>query len=516
MNSLISHSKKYVFSISFMLTTLLLFTEAAAQLSVGPGGFITVTPGGSMMIGTDVHIKSVAGSSGALADQNVNGNITITGDVTVERYMSANEWHNVASPVSNETSSIFTGTDLVFWYNEALIWNDWNFGWVWYSGATGGPLMVFRGYDVYFNTNPVTVNYEATGAETLNTGPYTYNVTISDPTPNPAEIPSHKGWNLTGNPYPSPVDWLAASGWDKTDINDAKYIWDGTNDVYTIFIGGGSPYGLNGGTRFIPSNQGFWVQAVQTGTLGINNAVRLGSMTATPDFYKLAPVDYPVICLLASGNGKRDEVALRFIQGTTSGFDVNFDATKLFSFIEDVPQISLKSGEQVFALNTLSEIRDESAFQLNFQCGVSGSYKIALSERSNLDPSVKIYLKDNYTNNLINLSTDSSYIFQHNVLNQNERFTIWLNPSNDVINNITPESYFSVYANGNELTVWKNTVLDIKGQLLVSDMQGKCVFKMELNNDIKSVVSLQVPAGYYIVSIISERNVLNYKILIYN
>lgn len=489
---------------------------ALGQFSISPGEYVTVQAGGSLMIGTDLHIKSVDGASGALADQNVNGDITITGDVTVDRYMSANEWHNVASPVSNETSAVFTGTDLVFWYNETQIWNDWNFGWTWYSGATGGPLMVFRGYDVYFNTSPVTVNYEATGTETLNTGPYTYNVTITDPTPNPTEIPSHLGWNLTGNPYPSPVDWLAASGWDKSDINDAKYIWDGTNDVYTIFIGGGSPYGLNGGTRFIPSNQGFWVQAVTTGTFGINNAVRLGSMTATPDFYKLAPVDYPVICLVASGNGKRDEVALRFIQGTTGGFDVNYDATKLFSFIEDVPQISLQSGEQVFALNTLPELKDETGMQLNFQCGSRGTYIISLSSRTMLDTSVKVYLRDNFSEKMINLSIDSSYQFDHDPGNNKARFTVWLNPSEDMIHNITPGSYFSVSANGNEVTVWKKTILEVSGDVIVSNMLGQRVFATRLNNTGKSVFALNVPAGYYIVSILTDDKSINFKVLICN
>jgi hypothetical protein len=508
-------NKNQIHIILFLLALLACIPLTKAQFSIGPGDYVTVKSGGSLMIGTDLHIKSINGSSGALADQNVNGDITITGDITVDRYMSANEWHNVASPVSNETSAVFTGTDLVFWYNETQIWNDWNFGWTWYSGATGGPLMVFRGYDVYFNTTPVTVIYEATGTETLNTGPYTYNVTITDPTPNPTEIPSHLGWNLAGNPYPSPVDWLAASGWDKSDINDAKYIWDGTNDVYTIFIGGGSPYGLNGGTRFIPSNQGFWVQAVTTGTISINNAVRLGSMTATPDFYKLAPVDYPTVNLVASGNGKKDEVALRFIQGTTSGFDVNYDATKLYSFIEDVPQISLQFGEQVFALNTLPELKDELGVPLNFLCGVRGSYKISLSARSNLDPSVKVYLRDNLAAEIINLAIDSSYQFEHDPRNQNARFTLWINPSEDVINNITPASYFSVFASGNEVTVRKNTLMDITGVAIVSNMLGQCVFKKRLNNNTNSVFNLNVPAGYYIVTVLTDYNSINFKVLIY-
>jgi hypothetical protein len=205
-----------------------------AQFSIGPGGWVTVKSGSSMMIGTSLHIKSTAAGSGYLVDQNVNGDIDITGAKTVERYLTPNVWHNTSSPVSNASTSVYSGTDLIFYYDETLILNDWNFGWVMmYPSA----LVPFRGYDVYFYTNPVTASYTATAAQNVNTGPYTFGVTLTNS--NPTEIPSHKGWNLAGNPYPSPVDWLAASGWDKSDINDAKYIWDGANDIYTIYVGWG-------------------------------------------------------------------------------------------------------------------------------------------------------------------------------------------------------------------------------------------------------------------------------------
>ena len=110
------------------------------------------------------------------------------------------------------------------------------------------------------------------------------------------EIESHKGWNLVGNPYPSPLDWLSEAGWDKSDINDAKYIWNPAAYNYTIFLGGSEPIGINGGTRYIPSNQGFWVQANQNGTLSVNNVARVGIMSSTPDFYKSTFSSFPLVC----------------------------------------------------------------------------------------------------------------------------------------------------------------------------------------------------------------------------
>lgn len=482
------------------------------QVSISPGTWITLKEGGSLMIGTGLHIKSVADSSGYFVDQTIDGDVTITGDIAVDRYLKPDIWHNIASPVNNELSSVFTGTDLVFWYDETQIWNDWNFGWIWYYGATGGPLMTFRGYDVYYDSNPATVTFSGGGV--LNTGPYTYNITITDPTPNPMEIPSHLGWNFAGNPYPCPVDWLA-SGWDKSDINDAKYIWDGVNELYTIFEGGSSPIGTNGGTRYIPSNQGFWVQAVQNGSISINNAVRLGDMTGTPDFYKSQKTDYPLVSLVASGNDRSDEIIIRFIEGTTERMDINYDASKLFSYAEYVPQLAIISGRQVLAISTLPEIGDELPVALWFQCGKEGYYTLKLSPRTNLDETTGLYLKDELLQKMINLKNDSSYMFYHNPRNDKNRFILYFNPSEDLISLVTPENWFSVYSSGNQISVIKNTSKEISGEMIIYDLLGRPVFSQGLPNRDLNIISPNLPSGYYIVSIECESHRINAKVLIH-
>jgi hypothetical protein len=496
-----------------VLTWLFIMPYTQAQFSIGPGGWVTVKPGGSLMIDTDVNIKSVAGASGYLVDQNVNGDIDITGDVTVERYLAPDIWHNVSSPVSDETSACYIGTDLVFWYDEALILNDWNFGWVWYYGPTGGPLVVFRGYDVLFYNNPVTVDYMATGAEDLNTGPYS--LTVINTSSTPSEIPSHKGWNLLGNPYPSPVDWLASSGWNKSDINDAKYIWDGTNNIYTIYLGGGSPIGINGGTRFIPSNQGFWVQSVvSSGSVSINNATRVGDITGTPDFYKEAPVDYPLVSLLTTGEEYQDEVVIRFIAGTSVGFDINWDATKLLSINPDVPQLILRNGNQSFALNTLPEIKDGLHVNIDFRCAREGVYDIRLSGRTNLDRNCMLYLKDELERKTVCLSNDSCYTFFHSPANPLNRFKLYFNPDNDIINDITPDSWFTVYSHGSTVTIIKNTINRVRADLILYNMLGQPVWKKSLGDNKETTFQVSLPSGTYIASIVTEQHIANSKIII--
>ena len=480
-----------------------------AQFTIQPSSYITIKEGSTLRIGSDLNINSNSTASGYLVDQTVDGDVTITGNISVKRYMSGDYWHNSSSPVSSANSSVYSGTELVYYYDETLIINDWMFGWVLYSGA----LSVMRGYDVFFDGSSATVNYTATGAQTINTGNYNTGVTIT--TFVNGETDPHRGWNLLGNPYPSPVNWQA-SGWDKSDINDAKYIWDGPNDNYTIWLGGGSPIGINGGTRFIPSNQGFWVQAIQNGSVQISNSTRIGETAATPDFYKNNTIEYPVLDLIARANGYSDECMIRFLPGTSHSFDLNYDATKLFSQGNEVPQICTQSDNVNLAINTLPVLEDELMVPLSFQCKKPGYYTIEINDITNLDPWVKVYLKDELEQKIIDLSSNSIYGFYHDPMNRRARFKIYFNPSEDVINNLTPDDYFSVYTNGGKITVLKNTVKEVTGEIRIYNTMGQAVYSTVLSSDKKCSYKLNVASGYYYISIKTRQQMSNFKVFINN
>ena len=73
-----------IFTIWLLLSGMSCIPALEAQVSIEPGSFITLKEGGSLMIGTDLHIKSDGDSSGFFVDQTTNGDVTITGDITVE------------------------------------------------------------------------------------------------------------------------------------------------------------------------------------------------------------------------------------------------------------------------------------------------------------------------------------------------------------------------------------------------------------------------------------------------
>jgi hypothetical protein len=462
-----------------------------------------------MYIGMDFKINSIDGSSGYFSDQTNSGDVTITGNVSVERYMTGDStWHNAATPVSNETSAVYVGTDLVWYYDETLILNNWNFGWVLYNGALNPP----RGYDVMFYGADVLVDYTGTGGE-LNTGAFSIALTNTNSTP--TEIASHKGWNLVGNPYPSPVDWQAPSGWNKSSINDAKYIWDGPNDIYTIWLGGGAPVGINGGTQYIPSNQGFWVQASSNGNFGIANATRCGFITGTPDFYKQAEVfDYPLLSLVAYSETHSDEAVIRFINGNTSGFDLNMDASKLFSRNPDIPQLYIQENDFKFALNTYSDFIEDIPIPLNFRCDKPGYYSLEIADRTTLSPNTKVYLKDEFDQKIINLSEEVKYDFYHDPSSSDSRFKLFFNPSEDVIKNISPDHYYTIYTNGTTIKIIKNTMKENPALLTIFNMHGQAIYSTNLSNNKTTAINLTQPKGCYIVNIVASDYLFTKKIIL--
>jgi len=480
-----------------------------SQLAINPNGFITIQAGGSLYVGTDLHIHSNSTGSGHLADQNMNGDVDITGNISIERYIQGNGWHNAASPVTGTNTNIYTGTDLTFYYDETKVLNDWNFGWVWYQGV----MSPFKGYDVYLDGSAITVDYTASNSSGLNTGAYSIAITRTDVAN--GETENHKGWNLVGNPYPSPVSWLVTNGWDKSDINDAKYIWNPAADNYTIFLGGGSPIGINGGTRYIPSNQGFWVQATTNGTFSINNTCRRGLMSATPDYYKSANFPYPLISLIAEGNSLDDETVVRFIDGSTSRFDLNLDAVKLGSSGERVPQISTRFRQLEYAVNSLPEITDNLVIPLDFWCASDGNYCIKLGERTNLLPETKIYLLDNFTKEVTNLGAEGKYCFTHEVFNSKERFSIVFNPTENKLLALKTESSFLVYAEQKTIFVSAltetNTNIDV---VVVLNLMGQTILRKSLVNG-GNIFKLNSAAGYYVVRVISGNESFNKLVFIH-
>ncbi|MFO7574304.1 MAG: hypothetical protein R6W67_04015, partial [Bacteroidales bacterium] len=169
-------------------------------------------------------------SGTALIDGKSRG--TINGNVTMQRYLlSAFGYKYFSSPFQSAAVGEFSDDmDLTapfttfYRYDENRnVGGNPASGWVAYKTPTD-ILQPLAGYAVNFGSSadPGTVDVKGV----VNNGPLSMTLYNNN---NPYTL----GFNLVGNPYPSPIDWDAASGWTKDNIDDAIYLFRAsTTDEY--------------------------------------------------------------------------------------------------------------------------------------------------------------------------------------------------------------------------------------------------------------------------------------------
>ena len=304
-----------------------------------------------VLLSTDTQTALIDGS----------GTGQITGNVTMQRYLpSGFGYKYFSSPFQAATVGEF-GDDMnlgapfpsFYRYDESRTTS----GWVSYTNSSN-ILNPLEGYSVHFGSGGGPVTVDITG--TVNNGPisrtlYNHNNTYT------------KGFNLVGNPYPSPIDWDAPSGWTKDNIDDALYFFkaSGTDEyggTYSTYINGVSSDGVV--SNIIPSMQGFFVHVSDgaypvTGTLGLDNSVRINNLTHP--FTKSDGTKSLQLVRLAvkfsDDPASEDPAVIYFDSKATESMDGTLDALKLMNTDLNVPNLySVSSDARKLSINALPYI----------------------------------------------------------------------------------------------------------------------------------------------------------------
>lgn len=106
-----------------------------------------------------------------------------------------------------------------------------------------------------------------------------------------------------------------------------------------------------------------------------------------------------------------DEIAIRFMQGATSGFDGCCDAWKLFSANTAVPNLFTKTdiGEEL-AINAMPEFISSSSVEVFVRIGTAATYSVTAEELGAFAPDVCIRMQDVVTGQIYNLRTAETYL----------------------------------------------------------------------------------------------------------
>jgi hypothetical protein len=305
---------------------------------------------------------------------------SISGQLIWQRYISplVNGWINLCPPVQSQMvgdwfddfiMSGFPGSHYpsyamnnVMWYDETFPGGR-NSG---YIGATGlsDPIRAKQGYFVYMNAAATTVDNFGTIYSGNQALPVSYTNTgnaVAD------------GWCLVSNPYPSTIDW-DATGWTKTNMANAVYIWNAAAGQYASYVGGVS---ANGGSRHIASGQAFFVQA----TAAAPQLVAAESIkTTTAASFRSEEESIPTFTLAVSGNGRQDEVTLAWRDGATVGYDVWADAAKLYPPMPEGLFITMPiEGDEELSINSIERSLSPLQLRVSITSSFSGEYNLTPS-----------------------------------------------------------------------------------------------------------------------------------------
>jgi hypothetical protein len=460
---------------------------SGASLTIQTSGALTVL--GDISNVGELIIKSSAAGTGSLIHSTPGVN------AKAERYLTPGLWHYTSVPVSNAMSFVFLDIYLRTFDEPTYTWNPW-------IVPTNIPLEVMLGYAAWVEgTTPATVLYSGL----LNTGSQSIGVTRNSSLDNP-------GWNLVGNPYPSALDWDAASGWDKTSVDNTIYFYRGNsgqgNYKYYIGAGGSTPsVGVNEGTNEIPAMQGFFVQATGNGVLSVNNDARIHS---SQEFWKNAETnDVPLIRLKAELNGLTDETVVRFFPGASLNFDNDKDAYKLFG--SGHPQIySVTPDQTELAVSTLPDYNDETSVPVGFTAALEGMHTISLTAFAEFDGNTSLYLQDIKTGIVQKLSDEPVYSFFSSPDDAANRFLLHF--SNPLGTNEISASYATVYSHAKTVYVHLSEKCD--AEILIHDLVGHEVLRKNLTGQDRATIDLTVETGYYLVNVRAGNQVITEKVII--
>ena len=479
---------------------------------------------GNLASGGNLTLASTAAQT-ALVDGTGTG--SITGNVTMQRYLpSGFGYKYLSSPFQSATVNEFADdVDLAATFPTFYAYDEDNHrdsagvsiyssGWVKYV-TTANPLVPVNGYAANMGANAAAKTINATGV--VNSG----NLTRTLYNHNRVYT---KGFNLAGNPYPSPINWNAASGWTKTNIDNALYYFDAsTTDQYTgtysTYINGISSNGIANG--IIPSMQGFFIHVSNgsypvTATLAMDNRVRINNLT--PVFHKSETAqELPLVRLSAAYENKNviDPVVVYFDANASQGFDQMLDALKLMNTDLNVPNLyAVTPQTDLLSISALPLPADSiTRVPLGIKTEKAGWVILSAANLDNIPSGLNVYLADDATGRVLNLQQIPTYRVNISPGSVNNRFALLF--SEKEINGIINESnvFYANIENG-KLKVYVNLPFANESRLTILNVLGQVMQQQTLYGNGQHDIDTRLTGGIYILSLQSQQGINSIKIYI--
>ncbi len=330
-----------------------------------------------------------------------------------------------------------------------------------------------------------------------------------------------KGWNLVGNPYPCELDWNNASGWDKSQIQNMIYYWDGYSRKYMSYDGV-TQTSLNGAGSIIPPGQGFFVKKtnVGNGSLFVNENAKIGG-TPERTFYRSEKLSKLYINF-TDGSTDTDQSALVFGSSFSNEVD-DYDHEKN---IGQVLNVSSTMGTTDFVLQC-REASLSSVIPLNITAK-AGKYILTFEDDNLFVRLTSLTLFDAHLGTTTNLMENNRYDFEISSDLKSvgaERFVLNYTFKSEEVTGLEAANYsrVEVYPNPstNELNLYVEATADEAIQIKFVSASGIPVFERTINvqkgpnkiNLEEDIEFKHVSSGVYLLTLSSKSYTQTFKII---
>jgi len=440
-----------------------------------------------------------------------------------------------SSPISNAgISSVFTGVtpNRIYKYdqsqssasdpNDATFWNTWV--------LASGSMEIAKGYAVEGKTGTI-------GKQEISFSGKPNNGIIYADVFEWADSDDNNDFNLLGNPYPSAIDIELFFDANLSLIDPTVYLWTHNTPVSNGDSGDFSfddyaTYNYTGGTstgegvvpdKNIGSSQGFFMRAINSGSVQFNNSMRMKN--SNDQFFKVEAGKESIVNTdekdriwlnLKTDEGGFNQLLIGFMPNATESVDRGYDALKF----EGGNSISFYSiiGKQKYAIQGLGTFSVDKTINLGFDTKVAPrTFSIGIEKLEGSLRKGDIYLVDNLLNIIHNLKV-SDYQYDVNVIgNDPDRFTLTFTNSvalsTDIINSIV--NNLLIISNINDIL--KINSHKIMSSLIVYDILGRKLMDVNPNSKLFEFETASVKSGTILLieAILDNKTIINKKTIIY-
>jgi hypothetical protein len=447
----------------------------------------------------NIIIESTESSTGSILGQE---NLTINGIAVIERFMSGNQWHMVASPAPGQTIASFltTNTNIptknaddrgMIDYDEAS--DNWN---ALFTSTQPGNLTGAKGFSLRTDADDIVV----------------FAGTLETSTVSPAVTTGGNGWNCIGNPFPSAIFINpaadATNNFIDVNINEfdpsyaAVYVWEQDNNAYSIVNLGDAAF-------YAQLGQGFFVKA-KTGVTQMQFTTAM--QTHQPEAaFKNGAVSIPEIKLTAKLDGNQSSTRIKFDDNMQTRLDIGYDAGIFKNGFDLYSQLVEDNGVD-FGIQYLPS---SSLNNVEISLGLDSKYNGMVtfsSEMVNIPAGNQVVLEDRLTNTFTRLSDGQVYTALLGHYTQGKgRFYVHISNSTTSILEDGLKQNYTVYSDKHKIYI--NGQVQGKTMATLYDLLGKKIYEVQLGQTpLNTISTSEIKTGIYLLNIRYQGGTFTQKI----